>query len=719
MKSNPTQPGGADAHGTAKDPPWTPELAPVAPDIADALHTLGEWNAHFVLADSRKQPVHHGWQKHPATLEAALSHIQGGGLVGLIPGRSGIAVLDVDAGDPADLIAAHPPLATLQTRRKGGFHLPYAKPEGIVGNSTWAAMGCAGEVRGDKGYVVAWDIPRWAAAVVGVHSGDGKLRHPFPADFLGIRPHHANGTTPGQRGTRTEVSPEMARYDLADIDPADLDPGDYDDWIRCAAALHDAFNGDDMGLRIWQEWSSQAPNYDAEACEAKWATFAPGRGSTYGTIKHLARKARAAKARSVFSADSLKVTRAAPGPNAGPERTARTAPVITKDPRGFLTGLRAVGWDMRFNTLADRREWRTPEGVWRTDSNRIRAKLAQLIRRKCRFQTPGPRGKPQRVPAVFGYRGTFEEMANACFYDLEVDPFAEYLDGLPWDGIPRLDMILHDHFGTPDTELSRWCSRFLFLTAVARTREPGLKIDEHPVLIGPRGCGKTSFVEQALPHEFASNFRQLNLKDDKTAMEGLQGGLVAEIGEGHWLTRQSQTWLKDFLTRRDDGSATRKAFRRDAAPQPRRAAIVITADHDEPLPNDTNLRRFVPARMAHGCHVEALYDEHRDQYWGEAVHRIDNGEKPNLPRRLLPEAHELAQAHRRRSPVVEEAVEAVLATTVGHIKSIDLCREARRSGAADYKDSQILEAARNAGWVLRQARHIAGGKHFRAWIEVR
>ena len=171
------------------------------------------------------------------------------------------------------------------------------------------------------------------------------------------------------------------------------------------------------------------------------------------------------------------------------------------------------------------------------------------------------------------------------------------------------------------------------------------------------------------------------------------------------------------LTRRDDGSATRKAFRRDAVPQPRRAAIIVTADHDEPLPNDTNLRRFVPVRMAHGTSVEDLYDEHRDQYWSEAAHRIDNGDKPNLPRHLLPEAHELAQVHRRRLPVVEDAVEAVLAHTVGHIKSVDLCREARRKGAADYKDNQIFAAARNAGWVLRQARHIAGGKHFRAWAK--
>ena len=99
-------------------------------------------------------------------------------------------------------------------------------------------MGCKGEVRGDRGYVVLWNPVPWAEVVVKVQNGDGALHHPPPADLIRSRPERSPR---GERGTRIEVTPEMARQDLADIDTAKLDPANYDDWITCGTSLHDAF----------------------------------------------------------------------------------------------------------------------------------------------------------------------------------------------------------------------------------------------------------------------------------------------------------------------------------------------------------------------------------------------------------------------------------------------------------------------------------------------
>lgn len=54
-----------------------------------------------------------------------------------------------------------------------------------------------------------------------------------------------------------------------------LVPGceDYDTWLQIGMALFHQFGGEDRGLELWHEWSSEAGNYDADALDAKWATF--------------------------------------------------------------------------------------------------------------------------------------------------------------------------------------------------------------------------------------------------------------------------------------------------------------------------------------------------------------------------------------------------------------------------------------------------------------
>ncbi|BAQ63171.1 DNA primase/helicase (plasmid) [Geminocystis sp. NIES-3708] len=49
---------------------------------------------------------------------------------------------------------------------------------------------------------------------------------------------------------------------------------DYDTWTKVGFALHHTFNGSDEGLEIYDNWSSQANNYDGrKAIEYKWLSF--------------------------------------------------------------------------------------------------------------------------------------------------------------------------------------------------------------------------------------------------------------------------------------------------------------------------------------------------------------------------------------------------------------------------------------------------------------
>ena len=410
-----------------------------------------------------------------------------------------------------------------------------------------------------------------------------------------------------------------------------------------------------------------------------------------------------------------------PEPEAEPEPGSDTKPAkptVAKTWKGVSEALEHIGWVLRWNILNGRREWQTADGEWIADSRReVRDKIQTEIADQCQLTT----GKP----AHFG-RDTLNLYLGRLFFDRQVDPFEEYLESLEWDEKSRIDKILEDNFGSDNDELTQFCSRYLFMTACARTIEPGAKVDEHAVFIGPYGCGKTSFAEQALPPKLRGHFRTLEMRDNKTVAESLEGCLVAEIGEGHWLTSRDRAWIKEVLTRRDDGSSIRKAYATTTEQQLRRAAIVITGDHDHVLPNDPNLRRFVVARFKHGCSIEDMYAGNRDQYWAEAWHRVKKGESACLPRHLIPKSAERSETHRSRVMGLDERVAKILSTieeSSGHIRSGELLakvrgedHDGRSTQWGKYLDHEIWSEVRAAGWVPAQRRFTAGKPQYRAWV---
>ena len=52
------------------------------------------------------------------------------------------------------------------------------------------------------------------------------------------------------------------------------------------------------------------------------------------------------------------------------------------------------------------------------------------------------------------------------------DPVREYLSGLVWDGVPRLDTLFIDYLGADDSSYTRAVTRKMFVAAVARCFRP-------------------------------------------------------------------------------------------------------------------------------------------------------------------------------------------------------------------------------------------------------
>ena len=279
--------------------------------------------------------------------------------------------------------------------------------------------------------------------------------------------------------------------------------------------------------------------------------------------------------------------------------------------------LRMLGVDVRHNLRRHATEYRIDDGEWQGLTSRAIARITSEI--EDTFTVSGYHD--YLMPLKFG-REAFKDSLDSLLYDREVDPFLDYLSDLPEPtGRRILSGLLERCFdvagGTED--LAAWASRAVFLGAVWRAFKPGTVMDEMPILVGPGGIGKTTFLKEAVPPHIPGLYgSSLDLAaDPKAKVEALQGRCLVECGEMMGATRGEVGKIKDFISRVDDG-AVRLAYRRDPEDSPRRCVLMGTADRGQFLARDPNPRRFVPIVLS-GGRAAGVYrmERNRDRVWGE------------------------------------------------------------------------------------------------------
>ena len=236
------------------------------------------------------------------------------------------------------------------------------------------------------------------------------------------------------------------------------------------------------------------------------------------------------------------------------------------------------------------------------------------------------------------------------------DPVKDYLAGLRWDGVKRLDRWLSTHLGAEDNPLNRAIGRKMLIAAVRRVREPGCKFDQIIVMDNSQqGAGKSTAIRILAGDENFSD-QEILLCGQKEQQELLSGVWFYELGELSGLGRADLNKLKTFVSRQVDRA--RPAYGRSRVDRPRRCIFIGTTNDSEYLRDPTGNRRFWPFTPG-TIDLQALRRD-RDQLLAEAAAAEASGETLTLPEELWPEM-EIRQTSRLLSDTWEEELAGKLA----------------------------------------------------------
>lgn len=239
----------------------------------------------------------------------------------------------------------------------------------------------------------------------------------------------------------------------------------------------------------------------------------------------------------------------------------------------------------------------------------------------------------QLVAYIDSNYGTF----SARNYDLGVTkvcddrsyhPVKDYFASLPeWDGQCRVETIFIKCFGAADNAYVRSVTRKTFVGAVARIMHPGCKFDTMLVLNGFQGQKKSSLLRRLCGEWFNDDISFAQTKD-KTAAEKLQGYWIIEFSEMTGLKKADIEGLKAFISRQND--IYRASYGKRPTPHMRQCIFIGTTNADTGFLRDTTgNRRYWPIKTVKKFDDDpaTISDEFVRQFWAEALHRYNEGEK--------------------------------------------------------------------------------------------
>lgn len=274
----------------------------------------------------------------------------------------------------------------------------------------------------------------------------------------------------------------------------------------------------------------------------------------------------------------------------------------------------------------------------------------------------------------------------------------EYLEGLVWDGTPRVRSWPTKYLHVADSEYVQLAGMKWMIAAVARVMQPGCKADNVLILEGKQGWGKSTALEVLAGKPWYTNSPiRIGEKDTYAVMAGKW---IIELAELDSLNKSDSSAAKSFFATETD--RFRNFYGKRATDVHRQGVFAGSVNFDTYLKDESGNRRYWPIRVGGPVDIEALRRD-RDQLWAETVHlyrrrviwHVTEEERPLF---------EIEQTERYEGDVYEDkiarAIEYSSRTTMEEILADVLKLDTSKWTLPEQR--RVGKALKSLGWVRKR-----------------
>lgn len=235
-----------------------------------------------------------------------------------------------------------------------------------------------------------------------------------------------------------------------------------------------------------------------------------------------------------------------------------------------------------------------------------------------------------------------DNVMNIQFHNNSRNLFREWVEGLKWDGKPRVRTWFQETFGATAPPLESTNMDDMYMGDVAEAWFIGAikrmySITKHeivPVLIADQGIGKGLGIKYTAGRDTWFTESSVDVGEPGGAerfLDGVRGSIIVELSESSQIRTKNVEMLKSFISKPFD--QMRKAYARRDQRYPRHFILIATSNLDNIFTDITGNRRFFPmycdpsraTREFSEDRTVGQYDV--EQVWAEALELYNKGHR--------------------------------------------------------------------------------------------